>query len=98
MRILCGKAARCHTLEIRTELESTTDWKKSNIQTLLRRLRDKRVINANHHYVTLYSTNINQEEYVKSEGQTFIDKLFGGSAKKSRGVFVPERTIGRERY
>ena len=67
--------------EIRTELESTTGWKKSTIQTLLGRLKDKGAITANQHYVTLYSANITQEEYVRFEGQTFIDKLFDGSAK-----------------
>ena len=67
--------------EIRTELEVSTDWKKSTIQTLLSRLKDKGAITAAQHYVTLYSPNITQEEYSRSEEQTFIDKLFDGSAK-----------------
>jgi len=67
--------------EIRAELESKTDWKKSTIQTLVLRLRDKGIISARNTYVTLYSPNISQEEYIKSEGKTIIDKLFGGSAK-----------------
>jgi len=29
----------------------------------------------------MYSSNISQEEYIQAEGDTFIDKLFGGSAK-----------------
>jgi len=81
MRILWRESRPLSYAEIRTELESTTDWKKSTIQTLLGRLKDKGVIEAKQHYVTLYSPNITQEEYVRSEGQTFIDKLFEGSAK-----------------
>jgi len=33
------------------------------------------------HYVTLYGSNVTEDEYLKEEGQNFIDKLFGGNAK-----------------
>jgi predicted transcriptional regulator len=81
MRILWREGRAMPFAEIRAELERETDWKKSTIQTLVSRLRDKGIISANSTYVTMYSANISQEEYVQTEGQTFIDKLFGGSAK-----------------
>lgn len=81
MRILWREGRPLSYSEIRTELEQTTDWKKSTIQTLVVRLRDKGVISAEENYVTLYSPNISEEEHIKAEGQNFIDKLFGGSAK-----------------
>jgi len=81
MRILWREARPLSYAEIRTELEKSTDWKKSTIQTLLTRLKDKGAIDATQHYVTLYSPNIAQDEYVKSEGRNFIDKLFDGNAK-----------------
>lgn len=81
MRILWREGRPMPFAEIRAELESKTDWKKSTIQTLVLRLRDKGIISARNTYVTLYSPNISQEEYIKSEGKTIIDKLFGGSAK-----------------
>ena len=81
MRILWRENRPLPYAEIRTELEQATDWKKSTIQTLVVRLRDKGIITAQDHYVTLYSANISQEEYVQTEGQSFIDKLFDGSAK-----------------
>lgn len=67
--------------EIRKALEETIHWKKSTIQTLVSRLKDKGVISAEENYVTLYSPNISQEEYAQTEGQSFINKLFDGSAK-----------------
>ena len=67
--------------EIRAELEDKKGWKKSTIQTLVLRLRDKGIVTAHDKYVTMYSANVSQEEYVQSEGQTFIDKVFDGSAK-----------------
>jgi len=81
MRILWREARPLSFTEIRTQLEDTTDWKKSTIQTLITRLKDKGAITAQEHYVTLYSPTISEEEHVQTEGQNFIDKLFGGSAK-----------------
>jgi predicted transcriptional regulator len=81
MRILWREARPMPFGEIRVELEEKTGWKKSTIQTLVLRLRDKGIITAHDKYVTMYSANVNQEEYVQSEGQTFINKLFDGSAK-----------------
>jgi len=82
MRILWREARPMPFGEIRAELEEKTDWKKSTIQTLVLRLRDKGIITAQEKYVTMYSPNITQEEFTESEGRTFIDKLFDGSAKK----------------
>jgi len=80
MRILWREGRPLSFAEIRKELENTTEWSKSTIQTLVVRLRDKGVISANNHYVTLYSPNITEEQYIQEEGQGFIDKLFNGSA------------------
>ena len=67
--------------EIRAELEEKTGWKKSTIQTLILRLRDKGAITVHDKYVMMYSANISKEEYIQSEGQSFIDKIFDGSVK-----------------
>ena len=82
MRILWREGRPLSFAEIRTAIEDKTDWKKSTIQTLLGRLRDKGVISTHNHYVTLYSPNVSEDEYVKAEGQNFIDKLFDGNAMK----------------
>ena len=81
MRVLWREGRSMPFGEIRAELEEKTNWKKSTIQTLVLRLRDKGIITAHAQYVTMYSANISQEEYTQSEGQTFIDKMFDGSAK-----------------
>ena len=81
MEILWREERPMPFAEIRAELEANTQWKKSTIQTLVLRLRDKEAITAHQKYVTLYTPNISQEEYIQAQGQTFVDKLFGGSAK-----------------
>jgi predicted transcriptional regulator len=96
MRILWRENRPLSYAEIRTELESTTDWKKSTIQTLLGRLRDKGAVSTHNHYVTLYSHSVSQEDYVKSEGQNFIDKLFGGSAKNLVAALCRNGQLGED--
>jgi len=81
MRILWREGRPLSFTEIRTELEMTTNWSKSTIQTLVVRLRDKGAIGTHFNYVTLYSANITQKEYVLAEEKTFLDKLFDGNAK-----------------
>ena len=67
--------------EIRTELESTTKWSKSTIQTFVTRLTDKGILSKRFHYVTLYSANVTEEEYVHAEEKIFLDKVYAGDAK-----------------
>ena len=82
MRILWRENHPLSFAEIRKELEAKTHWSKSTIQTLLSRLRDKGIVSTQNHYVTLYAPNVTEDEYLQAEGQTFLNKLFGGSAKK----------------
>jgi predicted transcriptional regulator len=81
MRVLWREGRAMSFTEIRTALEGKTKWSKSTIQTFIGRLRDKGIISTHSHYVTLYSPNMTEEEYLKEEGQNFINKLFNGSAK-----------------
>jgi len=81
MRVLWQEGRPLSFSEIRTALEKTTDWKKSTIQTLLSRLKEKGIINADFHHVLLYSSNMSEKDFMFSEERSFIDKLFGGSAK-----------------
>jgi len=94
MHILWRENRPLSFAEIRTELECKTDWKKSTIQTLVVRLRDKGIINAENNYVTLYTPNITEDEYVNAEGQNFIDKVFGGSAKKLVAALCKNGQLG----
>ena len=82
MRILWREGRPLSFAEIRKELENKSSWSKSTIQTLIARLRDKGIVGTHTHYVTLYSANITEAEYLRAEEQSFLDKLFDGSAKK----------------
>lgn len=82
MRILWREGKPVPFSDIRTELQNTTDWEKSTINTLIRRLADKGVISAQKRNVIHYTPNITESEYIQSEEKIMLDKLYGGSAKK----------------
>ena len=96
MRVLWRAGKPLSFTEIRTALESTTTWSKSTIQTLLTRLRDKGVISTHEHYVTLFTPNVSEDDYIKAEGQNFINKLFGGSAKNLVAALCRNGQLGEE--
>jgi len=81
MRLLWREKRPLSFAEIRTELESSKKWSKSTIQTLITRLRDKGAITAQESYVILYTHIITEQEYLDSEKNSFIEKMFDGNAK-----------------
>ena len=96
MRVLWQEGRPLSFTEIRNALEATTKWSKSTIQTLVVRLRDKGIISAQPHYVTLYTPNVTKEEYLQAEEQTFLDKLFDGSPKKFVAALCQSGKLGED--
>ena len=96
MRILWRNNKPLSFAEIRKELEERTQWSRSTIQTLVTRLRDKGVISSHTHYVTLYSSNVTEDEYMRTEEQNFLDKLFDGSAKKLAAALCQSGKLGEQ--
>ena len=82
MKILWSEDQPVSFTDIRTKLQSTTKWKKSTINTLIRRLVDKKMISADKQRIMYYTANISQDEYMRAEEQALFDMLYEGSAKK----------------
>jgi len=69
------------------ELERTAGWKKTTIQTLVVRLRDKGVIEEVPGYdrrgdVAHYIAKVSEQDYQMDESGTLLEKAFAGSAVK----------------
>ena len=80
MRILWREGQPVTYTQIRKELQLKMGWNKSTIQTLITRLRDKGVISAQSLDVLQYTPNVTEQEYLNTEEQDFLDRLFDGSA------------------
>ena len=96
MRVLWREGRSLSFAEIRREMESKTAWSKSTIQTLVVRLRDKGVISAENHYVTLYSANVAEEDYLHEQGKDFINRLFEGNAKRLVAALCQSGQLGED--
>jgi BlaI family penicillinase repressor len=69
------------------ELERTAGWKKSTVQTVMDRLRQKGTIKEAPGYdrrgdVAHYAPAVTEREYLMDESETLLGKLFDGSAAK----------------
>jgi len=96
MRVLWGAQRPLSFTEIRTQLEASTGWKKSTIQTLVSRLREKGAIFAENGHVMLYAPIILESEYLDGQKQGFIDRLFDGSAKNLVASLVSSGQLSRD--
>ncbi len=81
LKILWREKRAVSSTEIRNELQESKGWERTTILTLLRRLTDKNIINAEKGNVFQYTTNVSKEEYANYQTQGIIDKLYGGNAK-----------------
>jgi BlaI family penicillinase repressor len=88
MKILWREGAPVSFTDIRVELQRTTAWEKSTINTLIRRLTDKNVISVEKREMAYYTPNLTEAEYARSEEQSMLDKLYGGSAKRFVAALV----------
>jgi predicted transcriptional regulator len=87
MRLFWRDMSRPLTFSDLRELERTVGWKKTTIQTLMVRLRDKGVIKEVPGHdrsgdVAHYTAAVTEQEYLMDESETLLGKLFGGSAAK----------------
>ncbi|GHU87386.1 transcriptional regulator [Clostridia bacterium] len=81
MKILWREKRPVLFTDLRLELEDTKHWKTSTIQTLISRLRDKGVIHSVDDRAARYVPDVPKEDYLRAEGQNFLDRVFDGSAK-----------------
>lgn len=82
------------SLNIINELKNKAEWKPTTVKSLINRLLNKNVIGFNksgNEY--LYFPLISEDECVKFESQSFINKVFNGSIKSMLLAFVESKEI-----
>ena len=74
-----------------------TEWNHQTVRTLLARLVQKGVLQAEpvrNYYV--YTPLVSREESVREEGESFVNRVFGGNADELLVHFVREGKIHRD--
>lgn len=67
--------------QIRDALGEESDWRRTTIQTLIKRLLDKKVLLREKRDVYYYSPAVSEEEIAKARTVDLLNKVFGGNAK-----------------
>lgn len=87
------------TLNEIVELLSKKEKKnKSTVKTLLYRLIEKKSVKSiiNKKKENTYRAEIEKEEYLKKENESFLEKLYNGSTNKLLLNFVEEKKITKK--
>lgn len=93
MRIIWEKSP-VKSSQIISILENSKDWKPKTIQTLIRRLLDKGVIEYRvEGKAYVYSYIIAEEKYINHETETFISKVYQGSLSHMMLNFMKNKDL-----
>src|SRR6185437_1761820 len=81
MKVLWGKSP-LSAMEIITALSDTEDWHPNTVKTLLSRLHKKKAVSVEKvKNLYLYRPVVSEADCVKTESESFLHRVFGGSVK-----------------
>ena len=81
LEVLWGSQEPMPIAAIRTALEGTHSWDASTVKTLLRRLREKGAVDCEKRDVFYYWPLLSREEYRRWSTQSFLQRVYQGSAR-----------------
>ncbi|WP_425447250.1 BlaI/MecI/CopY family transcriptional regulator [Dethiothermospora halolimnae] len=93
MRVLWEAEGELPIGDIRRILEKNSNWKRSTIKTLLRRLCKKGVVLAIKKEVFYYKPLVSEREYKEYTTQSLIDRVYSGSAKNLVASLVGNKKL-----
>lgn len=82
--------------DIRGALEQSHSWDSSTVKTLLRRLCEKKAVEAEKREVFYYRTLLSRQEYQTWSTRSLIDKVYRGSARSLVASLVERSQLSRE--
>ena len=79
-------------------ISEKSQWSNKTIETLLRRLVDKKAVGyrQGESKVREYYPLINEEEYMEAESETFLEKVYNGSISMLISGFIKHKKISEE--
>lgn len=83
--------------KIINELQEKTNWKASTIKTLINRLLNKEAISFTKEGKEYYYFSIvSEEECIREESESFLNKVFNGSLNSMLVNFVKSQKLTRD--
>ena len=97
MRVVWERPAPITASDVVEELSRTTDWSAATVKTMLNRLVKKGALTyeaQGKRY--LYRAKVKQEQCVRSESRSFLQRVFGGAAAPMLNHFVRDADLTPE--
>lgn len=82
--------------DVRGALEQSHSWDGSTVKTLLRRLCEKKAVEAEKREVFYYRPLLSRREYQIWSTRSLIDKVYLGSARSLVAALVERSQLSRE--
>ncbi|KUO58152.1 MAG: transcriptional regulator [Gracilibacter sp. BRH_c7a] len=96
MRVFWSKPHPCTANEVYASLERTTDWKPNTVKTLITRLVKKEALGfKENRRVYYYYPLVSEDDCVRAETQSFVNRVFGGAAQPLLVTFLQEEKLSR---
>lgn len=83
--------------DVMNELRNDKEWKPATVKSLINRLLKKKALDFHKEGKTyLYSPLVSEEECVKAESESFIQRLYGGALKPMLVQFLKDEKLTEE--
>ncbi|MDR2889488.1 MAG: BlaI/MecI/CopY family transcriptional regulator [Lachnospiraceae bacterium] len=97
MKTVWARTTPISSSDIVRELMAQKGWKETTIYTLISRLVEKGFLTQQKQkQVSYYSPTISAQDYVLEQTHSFVNKLFGGDARKLISMLCESQSIGLE--
>ncbi|NOJ71643.1 BlaI/MecI/CopY family transcriptional regulator [Paenibacillus alvei] len=97
MKVFWSSTAKATANEVIEKLGENTDWKPATIKSLINRLLKKNALGYEQEGKTyLYYPLVSEEECVRAESNSFLQRLYGGSLKPMFVNFLKQEKLSTE--
>lgn len=88
------KYAPISTNEVTEKLTQTTDWSPTTIQTMLKRLVNKKALTyEKQSRVFVYTPLIQQDEYIRQKSNSFLDRFYDGNIVSMLSSYLKDEKL-----
>lgn len=84
------------TGDLYKELSKSMGWDRSTVRTLLKRLTEKEAVISKKLAVICYLPAITEDEYRNEQTKSFVENLYGGSAKRLVSSLVENYDLSKK--
>lgn len=97
MKVFWSATAKATANEVIEKLGENTDWKPATIKSLINRLLKKNALGYEQEGKTyLYYPLVSEEECIRAESNSFLQRLYGGSLKPMFVNFLKQEKLSTE--